>query len=179
MPSFYGAIERSMTLNCSADWIAITKYVDGVLGSANASLKIDIKFALRKALLSMPGGNTTGARGLTREQAAKIDDVTAGQMLLNPLQHFQVPLTSQRHASCSLDPHQYFGFQASVLPFCNLLETKNFTTHALDSGISAATGVQSAFDAFVIAVSESDSDLDDPPPYGKPWMWQYCSEWGT
>ncbi|KAI5117335.1 hypothetical protein M0805_001940 [Coniferiporia weirii] len=165
MASYYKAAERSLTRNCSADWVAVTKHVDDVLGGTDEELSTDVKFALEFARLSGSGGNTTLAQNLTREQAAKISDVSAASILMDPL-----------------DFYQYYGFNASLLPFCNLLETHNYTAEPLESGIAAAHGVQAAFDSFTAALAELDYDSipgsPDDPVQDMSWMWQYCSEYG-
>ncbi|KAH8111742.1 peptidase S28 [Phellopilus nigrolimitatus] len=165
MAAYYKAAERSLTRNCSADWVAVTKYVDDVLGGANETLATDVKFALEFARLSGTGGNTTLAMNLTRDQAANLSNVDAASILMDPL-----------------DFYQYYGFNASVLPFCNLLETDNFTVNPLEFGIAATHGVQSAFNAFTTALAELDYDSipgsPNDPVTDMSWMWQYCSEYG-
>lgn len=90
MSSYYKAAERSLTRNCSADWVAVTKYVDDVLSGSNATASTDIKFALKFAELSGKGGNTTLAMNLTREEAANISNVNAASILMDPLDFYQV-----------------------------------------------------------------------------------------
>ena len=69
-----------------------------------------------------------------------------------------------------------------MLPFCNLLETRNFTTEPVESGLAAQFGVETAFDAFLTALAQLDYDEipgdPDDPVQDMSWMWQYCSEWG-
>ncbi|KAJ7623506.1 peptidase S28 [Roridomyces roridus] len=165
MASYYKAAERSLTRNCSADWVAVTKYVDDSLSSGNETLAIDIKFDLLKARLSGPGGNTTGADGLTRNQANSTSNVNAASILMDPL-----------------DFYQYYGFKASLLPFCNLLETRNSTAEPTEAGIAASSGILAAFDAFLVALAELDYDSipgnADDPVQDLSWMRQYCSEYG-
>ncbi|KAF7370867.1 Thymus-specific serine protease [Mycena sanguinolenta] len=166
MASYYKAAERSLTRNCSADWVAVTKFVDDTLNDTNETLQIDIKFDLLKARLSGPGGNTTGADGLTRQLANATSNVEAASILMDPL-----------------DFYQYYGFQDSLLPFCNLLETQNFTTEPFEGGIVSAHGVNAALDAFLVALAELNYDAipgknrkaDHPE---RSWMRQYCSEYG-
>lgn len=55
MASYYKAAERSLTRNCSADWVAVTKYVDDTLNGDNETAIVDLKFNLLKAHLSGPG----------------------------------------------------------------------------------------------------------------------------
>jgi len=90
MASYYKAAERSLTRNCSADWVAVTKHVDTVLKGSNQTLINDVKFRLLKARLSGPGGNTTGAQGLTMEQASRTSNVDAASILMDPLDFYQV-----------------------------------------------------------------------------------------
>ncbi|KAJ7577831.1 peptidase S28 [Mycena floridula] len=165
MSSYYKAAERSLTRNCSADWAAVTKYVDGVLGGTNATLKEDVKFRLLQARLSGPGGNTTGAAGLTKAQADRRSDVSVASILMDPLNFYQ-----------------YYGFQASLLPFCNLLETKNITMTPVEGGIVSVSSIEEAFEAFAVAIGELDYDSipgnADDPVQDLSWMRQYCSEYG-
>jgi hypothetical protein len=53
---------------------------------------VNLKFDLLKARLSGPGGNTTGADGLTMDQANKMSDVDAASILMDPLDFYQVSL---------------------------------------------------------------------------------------
>ncbi|KAF8999273.1 serine carboxypeptidase S28-domain-containing protein [Cyathus striatus] len=165
MSSYYKAAERSLTRNCSADWVSVTRYVDDTLQGNNESAIIDMKFELLKARLSGPGGNTTGAAGLTKDIANKTSNVDAASILMDPL-----------------DFYQYYGFGASLLPFCNILETKNRTSLPLEGGIVSSQGVVSVFEAFLVALAEIDYDSipgdPDDPVQDRSWMWQYCSEYG-
>ncbi|KAF8512337.1 serine carboxypeptidase S28-domain-containing protein [Gautieria morchelliformis] len=163
MASYYEAAERSLPRNCSNDWVAVTRLVDDTLmTSTNETAINEMKFALLKARLSGPGGNTTGADGLTLQQAAQTSDVDAASILMDPL-----------------DFYQYYG-PLSLPPFCENLETRNFTSQPSESGIAAASGdVQVAFNAFLVAISELDYDaISNDPVADQSWMWQYCSEYG-
>ncbi|KAJ4480382.1 peptidase S28 [Lentinula edodes] len=165
MWAYYAAAQRSLTTNCSADWVAVTSYVDNVLRGTNATLIEDLKFDLLKARLSGPGGNTSGADGLTKQQANKTSDVDAASILMDPL-----------------DFYQCYGFVDSILPFCNLLETKNFTAAPAENGIVSISGVEDALQAFLAALAELDYDSipgsADDPVADMSWMRQYCSEYG-
>ncbi|KAJ7173751.1 peptidase S28 [Mycena filopes] len=165
MASYYKAAERSLTRNCSADWVAVTKFVDDTLNGSNETLKIDIKFDLLKARLSGPGGNTSGASGLTRQRANATSSVDAATILMDPLNFYQ-----------------YYGFEDSLLPFCNLLETQNATAEPVEGGIVSSLGVGAAFDAFMVALGELDYDSIPGSPddrvQDRSWMRQYCSEYG-
>jgi hypothetical protein len=90
MASYYAAAERSLPRNCSNDWVAVTRLVDDTLMTSSNKTAIDeMKFALLKARLSGPGGNTTGADGLTLQQAAQTSDVDAASILMDPLDFYQ------------------------------------------------------------------------------------------
>lgn len=126
--------------------------------------KIQMKLALLKARAGKPGGDTTKADGISEDDARRTSDVSAASILMDPL-----------------DFYQYYGFKESLLPFCNLLETKNSTQDAIEKGIAAQDGVQAAFEAFMTAISELDYDsipFTDDPVTDRSWMWQYCSEYG-
>ncbi|KAJ7281962.1 peptidase S28 [Mycena rebaudengoi] len=165
MASYYKAAERSLTRNCSADWVAVTRFVDDTLKGENETLKIDLKFDLLKARLSGPGGNTSAADGLTRKRANSTSSVNAASILMDPLNFYQ-----------------YYGFQHSILPFCNLLETRNFTAEPLEGGLVSTLGINAAFQAFLGALAELDYDSipgsADDPVQDLSWMRQYCSEYG-
>jgi len=60
------------------------------LSGTNESAIVDTKFDLLKARLSGPGGNTTGAMGLTREEANRTSNVDAASILMDPLDFYQV-----------------------------------------------------------------------------------------
>ncbi|KAI0741366.1 hypothetical protein C8Q80DRAFT_1123297 [Daedaleopsis nitida] len=77
-------------------------------------------------LLSARGG------GVTREEAA---NASAAGVLMDSLWFYQ-----------------YYEFEASVLPFCNVLETRNFTATPFDTGIAAALGDEAGLDAFLTAI---------------------------
>ncbi|KAF8894239.1 serine carboxypeptidase S28-domain-containing protein [Gymnopilus junonius] len=165
MSSYYKAAERSMTRNCSADWVAVTKYVDDTLSGSNETAVMNMKFELLKAHLSGPGGNTTGANGLTMAKANSTSNVNAASVLMDPLNFYQ-----------------YYGFKDSILPFCNILESQNRTAEPVEGGVVAQFGIDIGFKSFLTAISEVDyaaipGDPDDPVQ-DRSWMWQYCSEYG-
>ena len=80
MASYYKAAERSLTRNCSADWVAVTRSVDDTLANGTAADAADLKFKL----LSARGD------GVTKEQAANASDVSAAGVLMDPLDFYQV-----------------------------------------------------------------------------------------
>jgi len=158
MASYYAAAERSMTRNCSADWIAVTKYVDSVLATGSQKDISDLKFDLLSAHMG-------GSRSFNRSTSDALSNEAAANFLLDPL-----------------DFYQYYGFQASVLPFCNILETQNFTRPATETGLAVTlNSSQKAFDAFLVGIASLDYasiPFSDDPVADRSWMWQYCSEYG-
>ncbi|KIJ30722.1 hypothetical protein M422DRAFT_267663 [Sphaerobolus stellatus SS14] len=166
MASYYKAAERSLARNCSNDWVAVTKFVDDTLmNSKNTTQVNELKFRLLKARLSGPGGNETGADGLTVAQAANESNVNIASILMDPL-----------------DFYQYYG-PVTVPPFCEKLETRNSTATPSEGGIAATSGIQAALDAFLVALAELDYAAiaalqPDDPVQDRSWMWQYCSEYG-
>ncbi|KAI0675914.1 serine carboxypeptidase S28-domain-containing protein [Trametes maxima] len=155
MAAYYKAVERSLTRNCSSDWIAVTRFVDNTLQNGTAGEVADLKYRLLSARED----------GVTRERAASASDVSAAGVLMDPLSFYQ-----------------YYGFAASVLPFCNVLETRNSTGTPFETGLAANLGVDVALAAFLAAIREINyaaipGDADDPVA-DQSWMWQYCSEYG-
>jgi len=70
------------------------------------------------------------------------------------------------------------------MPFCNRLETRNFTSNPVPEGLFTTQGINTTFDAFMTAIAEVDydtvfggnNDTDITDTYS--WTWQYCSEFG-
>jgi Serine carboxypeptidase S28 len=91
--------------------------------------------------------------------------------------------------------YQYYGFENSVQPFCDIMETFN-QTHlsttdnggtasaiAHESGIyhSSRGNISLTWSAFLSGISEIDYDsilYNNDPIQDMSWMWQYCSEYG-
>jgi len=163
MASYYEAVERSLPRNCSADWVAVTKYVDDTLNGSNITLQEQVKFDLYQAHLSGPGGNTSLVGGVT-PQTLSIDPMTAASYLLDPLTFFQ-----------SRGP-------ASTIPFCDRLETRNFTQTASSQGLITTGGIDITFNSFIVAIAEVDynaqvpTNIDMAAYYS--WSWQFCSQFG-
>jgi hypothetical protein len=97
MPSYYEAIERALPRNCSADWVAMTEYVDGVLSGTNVTLQDQVKLDLMKAYFSGPGWNTSIVGNLTLAEAHQYLPSIA-IVMLDPLNFFQVLLLSLTYA---------------------------------------------------------------------------------
>ena len=90
MASYYEAAERALPRNCSADWVSVTKYVDGILMGTNTTEQIRVKRALYTARLSRPGGNTTLVQQLSDSAVAALPSGDMAGVLLDPLAPFQV-----------------------------------------------------------------------------------------
>ncbi|CDO68396.1 hypothetical protein BN946_scf184815.g43 [Trametes cinnabarina] len=154
MAAYYKAAERSLTRNCSADWVAVTRYVDNTLQNGTAEEVADLKYRLLSARSEV-----------SKERAANASDVSAAGVLMDPLSFYQ-----------------YYGFDASVLPFCNVLETRNSTITPFETGLASNLGIDVALDAFLTAIQEVNYDAipgnPDDPVQDRSWMWQYCSEYG-
>ncbi|EIW58430.1 uncharacterized protein TRAVEDRAFT_47584 [Trametes versicolor FP-101664 SS1] len=155
MAAYYKAAERSLTRNCSADWVAVTRFVDDTLANGTAEETAELKFRLLSAR----------SDGVTKERAANTSAVSAAGVLMDPLNFYQ-----------------YYGFEASLLPFCNVLESRNSTITPFETGLAANLGTDVALDAFLSAIREVNYDAipgdADDPVQDRSWMWQYCSEYG-
>ena len=130
--------------------------------------------ALYTAVQSSSGGQEPAS--VNRTEAEAMTNADVGNNLLLPLSFYQ-----------------YYGFEASVQPFCDILETFNQsdarTTDnggtslaiASESGIAVAHNITAAWDAFLVGIAEIDYDsvpYNDDPIQDYSWMWQYCSEYG-
>lgn len=69
-----------------------------------------------------------------------------------------------------------------MLPFCNILETRNGTLDSFEGGLISAMPVDDVLDAFLTAIAQVDYDdipgSPDDPATDLSWMRQYCSEYG-
>lgn len=70
----------------------VSRHVDDTLNGSDETAIVNLKFDLLKARLSGPGGNTTGADGLTMDKANKTSNVDAASILMDPLDFYQVSL---------------------------------------------------------------------------------------
>lgn len=56
------------------------------------------------------------------------------------------------------------------------------THNPVETGLAAASGIETAFKAFLVALAEIDYDSvpggSSDPVGDRSWMWQYCSEYG-
>lgn len=84
MPSYWQTAERALPGNCSADWVAATKYADSALREGTDEEVAELKLRMQKASLSLPG-NTTLADQLTLADVRNLTIEEAGQILLQPI----------------------------------------------------------------------------------------------
>ena len=174
MWTYYAPAERSMTRNCSADYTHVTNYVDSILANGTTVEKNDLKVALYTAVLSGPGGQKPVH--VNRTEAEEMSNADVANDLTIPLSFYQ-----------------YYGFEASVQPFCDIMETFNHTevrttdnggtapAIASESGIALTHNITAAWNAFLVGIAEIDYDsipYTGDPIAGYSWMWQYCSEYG-
>lgn len=86
MAAYYKAAERSLTRNCSADWVAVTKFVDETLMNGTVDEQVDLKARLWSARKSGPGSQVN----VSREVAMGLSNVQAAGVLMDPLSFYQV-----------------------------------------------------------------------------------------
>lgn len=174
MWTYYAQAERSMTRNCSTDYTHVTNYVDNVLVNGTETEVKALRLALYTAVQSGPGGQQPAS--INQTEAESLTNSEVANYLLLPLSFYQ-----------------YYGFAASVQPFCDIMETFN-NTHARttdnhgtapaiasESGIAITHNITAAWKAFLVGVAEIDYDsvpYTDDPIQDYSWMWQYCSEYG-
>lgn len=175
MWTYYAQAERSMTRNCSADLTAITRYVDHVLANGTQDEVISVKRQLLSAIQASPSDPSPS---VSAEDVEELDNASVGSLLLTPLNFYQ-----------------YFGFQRSVLPFCDIWETQNRTdvsttdnggtarSVAPASGLALEYNITTAWDAYLVALAEINYDEivsvnPSDPVQGYSWTYQYCSEYG-
>ncbi|KAJ4424201.1 hypothetical protein N0V82_001067 [Gnomoniopsis sp. IMI 355080] len=175
MWTYYAQAERSMTRNCSADFTAVTRYVDSVLANGTDDEVSTLKKELLTAIAASPTNSTPF---VSDRDVERLDNPSVGSLLLTPLNFYQ-----------------YYGFQRSVAPFCDVLETQNRTdvsttdNGGLSKAIAPASGlalefnIETAWDAFLVALAATDYDaIESPSPpdlvQGYSWTYQYCSEYG-
>ena len=90
MSSYYEAVERALPRNCSSDWVAVTRYVDGVLMGSDTTEQIRVKRALYVARMSRPGGNTTLVEQLSDADVLSIPSEDIAAIVMDPVINFQV-----------------------------------------------------------------------------------------
>lgn len=177
MWTYYAQAERSMTRNCSADYTAVTNHVDGILANGSRAVQNELKTQLWTAVQSGTGGQRPV--NVNRTEAEALTDMDVANYLQLPLNFYQ-----------------YYGFDASVKPFCDIMETFNQTEEsttdnggtapaiASESGIAVTYNVTAAWNAFLVGIAEIDYDSIPYEPTmgdvisGNSWQWQYCSEYG-
>ena len=163
-----------MTRNCSADYTHVTNYVDSIMANGTKQQRDELKLALYTAVQSGPGGQKPSS--INHTEAMAMTKVDVGNNLQLPLSFYQ-----------------YYGFEASIQPFCDIMETFNQTdirtidnggtapAIASESGIAITHNISAAWNAFLVGIAEIDYDsvpYHDDPIQDYSWMWQYCSEYG-
>ncbi|THY23412.1 hypothetical protein D6D01_05978 [Aureobasidium pullulans] len=171
---YYAQAERSMTRNCSADYTHVTNWVDSVLSNGTEQEVSDLKYQLYTAVLSGPGGQAPET--VNRSDSDILENADVASYLTLPLSFYQ-----------------YYGFEASVQPFCDTMETMNETLGrttdnggtspaiASESGIVISYNISMAWSAFLMGIAEIDYDqvpYTDDPVQDVSWQYQYCSEYG-
>lgn len=176
---YYAQAERGVPRNCSADLTAVTRYVDGVLANGTAAEIETLKRELLTAVQAPAPGNASAAGVpvvVSDEDIEDCDNSCVGFDLLLPF-----------------NDYQYYGPKYRVVPFCDILETQNRTdvsttdnggtTKAIApaSGLALEFNVSTAWNAFLVALQETDydeieSDTDLVGDAG--YTWQWCAEWG-
>jgi hypothetical protein len=174
MWTYWAQAERSMTRNCSADYTHVIDFVDTVLTNGTTPEKNALKRDLQYAVESGPMGQKPANFNVTAAEA--LSNLGVAGLLSLPLSFYQ-----------------YYGFAASVQPFCDIMETFN-QTHvsttdnggtapavASESGIAITHNATAAWRAFLVGIAEIDYDsvpYADDPIQDYSWQWQYCSEYG-
>jgi len=157
MASYYQAVERALPRNCSSDWVAVTKYVDGVLMGTNITEQLRVKKALYVARKSGPGGNTTSVQPISDSDVLSIPSDQIVGVLMDPLINFQVSSGLAGHLEVGLIVSQGSGLQ-TLMPFCDNLETSIFRNKSTPEGLFVTQGINVAFDTFMAAIAEVDYD---------------------
>ncbi|KAL8744586.1 MAG: hypothetical protein Q9190_003179 [Brigantiaea leucoxantha] len=168
MWTYYAQTERSMTRNCSADFTAVTNYIDSVLTNGTFQQILKLKREIYNATHIPFTLNVT--------EMSTFENSEIADSLLAPL-----------------DGYQNSGFALSTLGFCDVLETidrRDLSTTdnggtspaiAPESGLAAAYNITLAYRSFLFALQK----VAEPRPVPQlrqidemSWMWQSCSEYG-
>ena len=186
---------KDFTANCSADIAAASAYLDDVLTNGTPDDITQTKGLIYYASnpLELPNlSNVTEQTldSLIQQKAKTVDSFYAGQVL----------------SSLISELFQSFGFEAEVLPYCNVLEQFDPTTIKSDStkdlitsiyadsdsatihseGVAATYGSKSAFMALLYTIGKQKVDAENAvlnsnttvpsPSNSESWTWQTCSE---
>jgi hypothetical protein len=136
MSSYYGAVERGIPQNCSADFAAAIQFFDSSVTSSNASLVSEVKNGVASAI----AGQTVSARS-----SDGLDAPTVGEYLLAPFSNFQS------------------GGPKAIQPFCDYLETAGGQSTPTSAGLAATMPQEQVFSIVlksiqaVLASETSDS----------------------
>lgn len=93
MASYWQAARRSLPGNCSNDWVAVTRYVDDILGSGSDSEVYRLKRRLIEAEFTGPGGDRSRIEAENLLSEANIRNTAnyyVARYLMDPLGRFQV-----------------------------------------------------------------------------------------
>ena len=99
MAAYYAAAERSLTRNCSADWVAVTRFVDDTLAGGSEEERIVMKQRLLEARARSPQDLTAT---VSVAVANATSDAGAAGVLMDPLNFYQV-----RARALSATPHTH------------------------------------------------------------------------
>lgn len=173
MWTYYAQVERGLARNCSADFTAVTRYVDGVLANGTAGEVAALKREMMEAVLASP---EVPAPVITDKDLDDCDNPCVGYNLTLPFTYYQ-----------------YYGPGYLVAPFCDILETQNRTdvsttdngglakALAPASGLALEFDITTAWNAFLVALKETNYDAIEYEPDlvgDASYMWQWCAEWG-
>ncbi|KAJ4386862.1 hypothetical protein N0V93_009760 [Gnomoniopsis smithogilvyi] len=178
MWQYYAQVERSMPRNCSADYTAVTRYVDGIFANGTDDEVRAVKEALAEAVLASPEEPNPTQEDIVG-LAEGCDNNCMASLLLLPTNSFQS-----------------YGPKVYLIPFCDIMETQNKTdVRTTDNGgltkaIAPASGlalehdIATAWNAFLLALKITN--YDESPSSGEPvvevstysWGWQFCTEAG-
>ena len=112
--SYFEAVERALPRNCSADWVAVTKYVDDVLMGNDTAEQIAVKRALHTTGMSRPGRNATAADPLSDADVLALSSKDAADVLLDPLRQFRVSRRFTVVLQCDLPRSSWKAYHISA-----------------------------------------------------------------
>lgn len=195
MATYSEQVYKDLTANCSADIAAASAYLDNVLTNGSPDDITQIKGLIYYAnnpyeLPNLSNVTEQTLDSLIQQSSQTVDSFYAGQLLLTVIPEL----------------FQNFGFDAEVLPYCNVLEQFDPTTIKSDStkdlitsiysnsdsakinsgGIAATYGSKAAFMALLYTIGKERVDAQNAylnsnttvatPSISQSWNWQFCSE---
>lgn len=177
MWQYYAQVERSLPRNCSADYTAVTRYVDGILANGTDDEVRAVKGAVAQAIVASPDYPDVSQEDINGF-IAYCNNNCIGTWLLLPATNFQ-----------------RYGPKVYLNPFCDIMETENRTdvsttdngglakAIAPASGLALEYNVTTAWNAFLLALKITNYDQLPPSDDGVDvatysWGWQFCTEAG-